>query len=166
MRKLTLRIEGKEAASQRPQNGRRRFIIYCDGLCEPNPKGIGCWAFLVLCPKSHLIHQEYGNIGNGEGVTNNVAEFQAVLKALDWLISVQDDYEVEIFTDSQLVVNLANGKWTSKKPHLKLLAARAYELLHLTNATLRWIPRKQNEQADSLTRVAYREALAEKGATV
>ena len=76
-----------------------------------------------------------------EPVTVNVGEYQAAILALSVCRLISE--EVEILTDSLLVVNQVNGLWKCKKPHL--LPFRDYaRLLMESGATLKWIPREEN----------------------
>ena len=54
--------------------------IYCDGGSRGNP-GPGAFAFIVK-NKEQIIYKEAGTLGE---TTNNIAEYTAVLKALEWL---------------------------------------------------------------------------------
>jgi ribonuclease HI len=77
-----------------PENGEQAWqpfapslLINCDGLCEPrNPGGWACWAFVVhKAIDDEFIHDDRGCIGAGDGMTNNLAEYTAVLEALRWV---------------------------------------------------------------------------------
>ncbi|MGB4216512.1 MAG: reverse transcriptase-like protein, partial [Thermacetogeniaceae bacterium] len=49
----------------------------------------------------------------GPGATNNIAEYNAVLSALEWLLQHgHSDRDIKIKTDSQLVVNQINGSYS------------------------------------------------------
>jgi ribonuclease HI len=138
----------------------KKLTIKCDGLCEPNPGGIGTWAFIVYDEDGNFVTEDYGVALEGEGATNNVAEYWAVIKAIEWLTEQDDEYEAEILSDSQLVVQQLNGKWACHKPHLMALYLTAYGLLELLNVcNFGWIPRSENQAADALTRLAYMNAL-------
>lgn len=68
----------------------------------------------------------------GDELTNNEAEYLALLQALLWLKRNRNgctDRRLEIFTDSTLVQNHILGRWKCRKPHLKQLKAEALELL-------------------------------------
>lgn len=135
-----------------------KFTIYADGACNPNPHGIGCWAYVVYDAEGNQIAQDYGDIGRGEGVTNNVAEYHAVIEGLKKALEFPCESEVLVHTDSQLVVNQLNGKFACNPPHLKMLLDELRELVCLTNAVLEWVPREKNQVADYHTRLAYIQA--------
>lgn len=132
-------------------------IIFCDGLCEPtNPKGYACWAYAVL-RNGKEVHHAFNCLGHGEGMTNNLAEYSALLHALGYLYRNQIK-DATIKTDSQLVVQQVNGNWKCNKEHLRELRDRCRKGMTLTNATLTWVPREQNELADRYSREAYQVA--------
>lgn len=70
--------------------------------------------------------------------TNNEAEYKAVIKALREFPDV-----TEIFSDSQLVVNQLNLKWSIKEDRLRQLAKVVWQLSK-GKVRFTWIPRKQN----------------------
>ncbi len=135
------------------------MIFYCDGLCEPrNPGGYACWAWVML--KDRDLTEEasaFGCVGHGPEMTNNIAEYNAVGRAIRF---ANDNNHINaVFrTDSQLVVNQVNGTWRINKPHLLKMALRTRELLKANGGRLEWVPREENEIADTLSRKAYAEA--------
>jgi ribonuclease HI len=85
---------------------------YTDGASRGNP-GPSAYAF-ILVRGGTIIARESGFIGTG---TNNVAEYEAVIRALD-LAAEYGTGSVEVFSDSELVVRQLNGLYAVKKPHL------------------------------------------------
>lgn len=71
--------------------------------------------------------------------TNNENEFRSMILAL----KKASDGDT-ILADSQLVVNILNGKWKVKKEHLKPLYNEAKELLNKKNITIEWTSRDFN----------------------
>lgn len=129
--------------------------IYFDGLCYPkNPGGVAAYGYLVHRDKE-LIWKGFGAVGEGRGMTNNVAEYEGLLAAARWLVDEGINESIEIRGDSQLVIKQMKGEYrvssaTSKKyvPEIKgLLAAKSVSYF--------WVPREKNEEADQLSRVAY-----------
>lgn len=139
--------------------------VYFDGLCQPvNPGGIPCYAFLVKSG-GKTIYSEYGVAGEpfSKEATNNVAEYTALAKALQWLIESNfSSQRVEIKSDSQLVVNQLSGDYKVKSRRIISLYK---EVLLLKNKfqdiQIIWIPRDKNREADKLTNKAYNKALQE-----
>lgn len=135
------------------------FTIYTDGLCDPNPGGWATWGWVAYDRTGKEIAQDCDALGYGAGMTNNRAEYEAVLNALRWA----EEYEatdVLIRTDSQVVVNHLNGTWEVKQPALAALYEDAYSMLGSVGADIEWVPREKNAVADQLTRDAYDRARA------
>lgn len=139
--------------------------VYFDGLCQPiNPGGISCYAFIVKSDE-RIIHSDYGVAAKpfSEESTNNVAEYTALAKALQWLLANNfNSNKVEIKSDSQLVVNQLTGDYKVKArrilplfKHVLLLKTKFQDI------QIKWIPRDMNKEADTLTNKAYNKALLE-----
>ena len=136
------------------------FTIHADGCCEPsNPGGYACWGWVALDGDGAEIATGSGCIGHGPAMTNNLAEYRAVIEALRWAYKA-GIVGAAVQTDSLLVVKQVNGEWQCTKPHLLELRESAVKGLALTGSALVWIPREQNERADALSRQAYAEAVA------
>jgi ribonuclease HI len=135
------------------------IVVHFDGLCEPrNPGGVATYGFVVYVNGSR-VHQGFGVVGEGEGMSNNVAEFSGLIAALDWLLeNGHANEKIVVRGDSQLVINLMNGVWTARGgmyyPHYLKARELASKFSHIT---FEWVPRSKNEEADSLSRKAYEE---------
>ncbi len=131
------------------------ITIHCDGLCDINPGGIATWGYVAEV--DGMEYTPSGVVGEGEGMTNNVAEYHAVIHALKWI--EENGYKgrkIRIFTDSTLVVNQVTGQWAVCTPHLLDLWAEADALKRrIGHVDLRWCPREENEKADAMSRIAY-----------
>ena len=104
------------------------LIIYCDGASRGNP-GPAAAAFVAVNQDDQVIHQQgkFLNI-----TTNNVAEYQAVILALEWLIEQSNNRTIEqcvINLDSELLYKQIIGKYKIKAPHLKPLMVQIHQLL-------------------------------------
>jgi ribonuclease HI len=137
--------------------------VYFDGLCQPvNPGGIACYAFLIK-RNGKIAHSEYGLATEpfSENSTNNVAEYTALIKALEWLSNFSwADEPIRISSDSKLVVSQLNGEYKIKSKRIIPLFNKAVALKNtIPNIEIRWIPRTENREADALTNKAYKEAL-------
>ena len=78
-----------------------------------------------------------------ERVTNNQGEYKAVILALEEAQNRQLE-EVEILTDSQLVVCQVSGEYKCRKAHLLSLRDKVRELAQDLQATIKWIERENN----------------------
>ena len=139
--------------------------VYFDGLCQPiNPGGISCYAFIVKTD-GRIIHSDYGVAARpfSEESTNNVAEYTALAKALQWLLANNfNSKKVEIKSDSQLVVNQLTGDYKVKSRRILPLFKQVLFLkTKFQDIQIKWIPRDKNREADRLTNKAYNNALLE-----
>lgn len=89
--------------------------IYVDGASRGNP-GPGAYSFIFVID-DETIYSESKFLGN---VTNNVAEYKAVIEALEKATEFTR-WKIQLHSDSQLVVNQINGDWRIRKNHLKKL---------------------------------------------
>jgi len=100
----------------------KKLIIYSDGASRgnPGPAGIG----ILICDETEEVVKEYEEfIGTA---TNNIAEYRALLKALD-LVRSFGAREVECFSDSELMVKQLNGAYAIKNPRLQELFLQVRE---------------------------------------
>ena len=81
--------------------------IYTDGSCISNPNGAGGWAIAIIEEDGC----EYYFSDKNSCTTNNRMELNAVVEAIS---SVKENQECIIFSDSQLTINCATGKWKRK----------------------------------------------------
>jgi len=136
-----------------------------DGLCQPtNPGGIACYAFIIK-KNGTTIHSGYGVAGEpfSKDSTNNVAEYTALARALEWLVANNLVSEkVEIKSDSKLVVNQLAGIYKVKGKRIIPLCKQVLLLrTKFSDIEIKWIPRGENKEADRLTNIAYNKALQE-----
>ena len=130
--------------------GKNSYLIYTDGGSRgnPGPSAIGA----VVGEK------EYGeSIGN---TTNNVAEYSAVIFALKKAKQLlgntkAGNTEVELRTDSQLLVNQLNGEFKIKDKGLQPLFIEIWNLKQdFKNVKFIHVMREKNKNADRLVNKA------------
>jgi ribonuclease HI len=80
--------------------------IYTDGSCLKNPNGPGGWALCILQDKVDIFMS-----GSNKSTTNNRMELTAIIEALE---CIPKNKKCIIYTDSQLCINCATGKWCRK----------------------------------------------------
>ncbi|MEW6528265.1 MAG: ribonuclease HI family protein [Candidatus Micrarchaeota archaeon] len=121
------------------------LIMYIDGACFGNPglMGIG----IVAYKNGKLIKKISERIGNG---TNNIAEYSALIRALEFAKNI-GEHNVEIRSDSELLIKQLNREYKVKTQHIKELNRRVRELAKEMNIKFCWIPREKNKVADSLS---------------
>lgn len=131
-----------------------RLKINTDGGSRGNPGPAAAGVVIFDTTTQSLVHQFGQTIGNG---TNNFAEYQAVILALQWLIkSGLKPEAINFFLDSALVVNQMNGLWRVKDAGLRLKIILARELESVLGCPIQYtaIPREQNTAADALVNQA------------
>ena len=94
-----------------------------DGGSRGNP-GLGAIGIIVR-DNEKILTKYSAKIGNN--VTNNIAEYEALIKALE-LASRHTKDELTCFLDSELVVNQLLGKYRVKKPELLRLFLKVQKL--------------------------------------
>jgi len=93
--------------------------------------------------------------GEAIGVaTNNVAEYRAVVEGLRKAVEVGVD-ELEVVSDSELIVHQMRGEWKIKNEALRALWGEAQELAdRLGRVRYTAVRREHNELADRLVNEA------------
>lgn len=125
--------------------------VFCDGGARgnPGPAAYGCVIGNV---------EISGYLGHA---TNNQAEYQAVIHALEW---IKNNFKgpalwqggqipnVKFYLDSQLIVEQLNGRYRVKNEGLAPLYWQARDLIVELGGRVvfQHIPRLQNKKADAL----------------
>jgi len=137
----------------------KRLRIFCDGASRgnPGPSGIG---YLILDPAGRTLMERYEFLGIR---TNNQAEYHAAIKALEKAIELNAE-EVELYTDSELLVKQLRGEYVVRDPELKTLHARLRSLVAgLAKFEVKQVPREENVKADDLANMAVDEWMKRRG---
>ena len=130
-----------------------RLDVECDGGSRGNPGIAGCGSSVLDGDQEVAARWEFIS-----KATNNVAEYQGLINALELAIDVAGmrgvapaELEIQVRMDSKLVVEQMSGRWKIKHPDMKPLAARVKELeATLAAVSYNWVPRAQNKRADEL----------------
>ncbi|XP_070013374.1 uncharacterized protein [Nicotiana sylvestris] len=86
--------------------------------------------------------------------SNNIAEYQALILGLKIVVEMKR-LQLQVFGDSQLVVNQLLGSYEVKKPELRPYHDYAKKLMGwLGDVTIQHVPRKENKKADALAALA------------
>jgi ribonuclease HI len=136
------------------------IVVYFDGLCEPkNPGGIATYG--VVVKKEGKIIFEGSGLAYAKPWTdeasNNVAEYSALIHALEWLRKNEMQASpIIVRGDSRLIINQMRGVFKVKARRIFALHERASKLLsEFKNLHLEWVDRSRNAEADRLSRFAY-----------
>jgi ribonuclease HI len=128
----------------------KKLVIYTDGASRgnPGPAAIGV-----------VIQDESGQVCDtisqclGE-TTNNQAEYRAVIAGLERALGLGAT-QVELRSDSELVVRQLCGQYRVKDAGLKLLFQKVESLrARFTGLSFTYIPREKNREADKLANEA------------
>lgn len=136
-----------------------KLTVETDGLCEPNPGGVATYGFVVMVGSKEIASGD-NVVAVGHGASNNVAEYSGAIAAMKWLIERKMMGEVELRSDSQLMIRQLTGQYTVKSERIMPLYEEAKRLAaRFKKITFTWIPREQNKRADALSMKAYCEFL-------
>ncbi|GIV76792.1 reverse transcriptase-like protein [Litorilinea aerophila] len=109
------------------------IVIIFDGGSKGNP-GLGYGSYALRWPGQP---QQVVQLRFGDRVTNNEAEYDTLISALEATLKRLEDSgadpataRVEIYGDSQLVVNQVNGRWACNEDRLRVRRDRALALLN------------------------------------
>ncbi|MFH1607675.1 MAG: ribonuclease HI family protein [archaeon] len=93
-----------------------------DGGCRGNP-GPGAVG-VIIRDRGHILMKHSSMIGSY--VTNNIAEYEALIKALE--LAMMHTKEVTCFLDSELIVKQLLGEYRVKNPRLLELFLKVQKL--------------------------------------
>lgn len=133
-----------------------KFTIHGDGGSRGNPGPSGAGA-VIRNEHGELIATVSEFLGTR---TNNYAEYEAVILALEKLHTVilkgkSGEVDVEIKMDSELIVKQMKKIYKVKHPVLKEQNARLTKAAAVfAKATFTHVPRAQNSDADALANIA------------
>lgn len=135
----------------------RKIIIYTDGGSRgnPGPSAIG----VVFCNENGQKIKEYSDYIGGEN-TNNEAEYEAVIFALKKFKllfgkKLAESSEIEIKSDSELMVKQLNGEYKIMESDIQQLFLKVWNLkLDFKKIKFSLIPREKNKEADRLVNLA------------
>lgn len=125
------------------------LIMYTDGASRGNP-GISSYAYVIYDDLNNKIAFDAKKIGI---VTNNIAEYSAVLYGVRRLLQINFN-KATIYMDSKLVAMQLSGKYKVKDKILIKYFIQIKELTYGKNITYCYIPREKNQEADMLANKA------------
>ena len=130
-----------------------RLTAHIDGGARGNPGDAGYGVHLTD-PEGEILDEIYGFLGVQ---TNNVAEYAALIAALEY--AVRADVEgLAVWSDSELLVRQIRGQYRVKSPGLKPFHARARQRIsRLAKFEIGHVRREKNREADALANQAMDE---------
>lgn len=135
----------------------KKITIYTDGGSRGNP-GKAAIGVVFYNEKGEEI-KKYGEY-LGDNITNNEAEYQAVIFALKKFKAVfgktiAKTSEVEVRSDSELLVNQMQGKYKIENEKIQRFFIEIWNLkIDFEDIKFKAIPREKNKEADRLVNEA------------
>jgi ribonuclease HI len=130
------------------------LVAYIDGgsLGNPGPSGIGVIIDGVLGGPVRIAKW----IGHQD---NNVAEYMALLEALQYAVSL-NARQLHVFSDSQVVVRQMTGEYVCRSPRLYSLNWTCRKLARALKFSISHVRRENNAEANRLANSAVRKSAA------
>ena len=131
---------------------KKTLFVFTDGGARGNP-GPAAIGFVIRDYQGKVLAEMGKFIGRA---TNNVAEYQAIIEALNWIkknIATKKTIQlIKVFLDSKLAANQLNGFFKIKNSHLRNLVVEVRILERELGGKISYhfIPREKNQQADNL----------------
>lgn len=133
----------------------KRTRLYTDGAARGNPGPAGAGA-VIISADGHIVAKIGKFLGES---TNNVAEYMGLILGLK-RAKAMGIKELDVFSDSELLVKQLAGDYAVKADHLRPLHDEARSLLGaFSEIQVRHIPREENAQADAMSNRAIDERL-------
>ncbi len=131
-----------------------KVIVHVDGGARGNP-GPAAAACVISSPAGEVLGEHVQLLGT---VTNNVAEYRALLLGLEQARELGAS-EIEVVGDSELIAKQVRGIYKVKHEAMKPLHREALAALKdFERWSIRTVPRAQNAHADALVNAALDKA--------
>ena len=139
---------GEYSGQQMPE-----LVAYVDGgsLGNPGPSGIG--VVIEGCEGGTVRIARW--IGRQD---NNVAEYVALLEALQYALSLKAE-ALHVYSDSQVVVRQMRGEYNCQSSRLYSLHWICRKLTRSLRFSITHVPRERNAEANGLANSAVRQRL-------
>src|ERR1700687_4716670 len=152
MLKRTPKASGRLFAEPESPSARMEgaYTANIDGAARGNP-GPASYGLVLKRPDGTSLESLGKYIGR---TTNNVAEYYALIAALDYA-AANGIKRLRVQSDSQLIVNQIKGLYKVKHPDLRPLHERAKKIAAGLEAfAIQYVPRAQNREADAAANAA------------
>jgi ribonuclease HI len=125
------------------------ITAFFDGGARSNPGPAGYGVYIVD-DHDNVQAELHGSLGIA---TNNVAEYNGLIAALQWAID-HDVTQITIKGDSLLIIEQMRGNYKVKNEGLRPLYHQAKMLvMQIGNVKFEHVPREKNKDADRLSNV-------------
>ncbi len=127
------------------------LVMEFDGSCKNNPGGSGGYG-VVIKEDGRIIDELAGSLKARDGMTNNRAEYIALIIGLKYLKAHYPEHSIICRGDSKLVIYQMTGEYSVNSDNLFDLWKRASKVANVMNVSFEWIERERNKRADELSR--------------
>ena len=139
-----------EPAARASESGHPWITAFCDGGSRGNPGPAG-YGVLVQGPDGATLAELSDYLGRA---TNNVAEYRALLAALDFALA-HGHPRLRVVADSELLVRQIQGRYKVASPDLRPLYDEAKRRIARLDAfRIEHVLRGKNKKADHLANAA------------
>ncbi|MDN5332272.1 MAG: ribonuclease [Tepidanaerobacteraceae bacterium] len=123
-----------------------RLKVYVDGASRGNPGNAGI-GIVMLDENGNVVKEMSDYIGQ---TTNNIAEYTALVTALKEALEMGCE-EIEVFSDSELMVKQINGEYQIKNEGIRRLYSQVAQLVkEFKSFSINHVKREYNKRADEL----------------
>ena len=123
------------------------ITAFFDGGARGNPGPAG-WGAYIVDDQGAVLAELYGALGVA---TNNVAEYNGLIAALQWAVDHRLDV-LQVKGDSKLLIEQMNGNYRVKNEGLIPLHQKARTLVSkIGHVHFEHVPRDENKDADRLS---------------
>ncbi|XP_074326975.1 uncharacterized protein LOC141664914 [Apium graveolens] len=143
-------IPSTEEVGLERQNSAPWWSLFVDGASNGDGAGAG---IELISPEAHKIRRATHLAFHA---TNNDAEYEALINGLKLALEMKVE-NLNVFSDSMIVVYQINGGYQAKGPRTELYLKCAQRIIaRFDEVRLELIPRGQNEGADELAKLGSR----------
>jgi ribonuclease HI len=134
------------------------LVAHVDGGCLGNPGPSGIGVIIDGCDSGPVRISRW--IGHQD---NNVAEYMALLEALQYAVS-RKAKALHVYSDSQVVVRQMRGEYSCRSSRLYSLHWTCRKLARALAFSISHVPRENNIEANQLANAAVRQRFLRLGA--
>lgn len=143
-------ILGEAARAARPGRPGQKIFAFVDGAARGNPGEAGA-GVVFKDAEGNVVERHALFLGTA---TNNMAEYKALILALRRAGELGVT-SLQVYSDSELLVNQINGRYRVRVPHLQELCQEAIRLMRAVGrVNVSHIPRGKNAEADEQANIA------------
>ncbi len=152
-------FSGRNSGASKKSSTHAEWVTaYCDGGSRGNPGPAGYGVFI-----EDLDGQKLAELSEYLGkTTNNVAEYSALLGALEWALR-EGRSRLRVVADSELLVKQIQGRYKVASPDLRPLFEEAKRrIAKLDGFRIEHVLRGKNQKADRLANAAMDRGMGKK----